>query len=257
MKKRTYMAAAAFSAVFLFTGLAPISVAAGGNPEGRDSQVKDMSYVESEILEESSKPDEWRTAFIDYIDKIHNNMQQDSSGGIYAVTELYKLVDINGDEIPELYVNTGSTAGGDYICAYLNGVLTDQYMWNYGFSYIEGQNLFRESGGHMDVYYDKIYCIKDGEFVLLYSGEYGAEDNTQVMTDSNGFPIYVYNWNGQAVSSESEYMELLNQVYDTRQAVSPFDGTTYDDENARYVGNELCDYDEIINAVMSYGEGVS
>lgn len=28
-----------------------------------------------------------------------------------------------------------------------------------GFSYLEGQNLFRDFGGHMDSFSDKIYCI--------------------------------------------------------------------------------------------------
>ena len=127
-------------------------------------------------------------------------------------------------------------------------------MWNYGFSYIEGENLFRDSGGHMDVYYDKIYGIQDGQFVLKASGEYGAEDNTSVKIDENGNPIYNYKWNNKEVASESEYMELLEQSYDIGRSVSPFDGTSYDDDAARYVGNGICDYNEIVEAVIAYGE---
>ena len=34
-------------------------------------------------------------------------------------------------------------------------------MYNYGFRYIEGANLFRDFGGHMDEYYDKIYTLEN------------------------------------------------------------------------------------------------
>lgn len=66
----------------------------------------------------------------------------------------YKLVNVNGDNIPELYINFGSTAGGDMLCSYFDNSVIYQPMWNYGFSYIEGENLFLDSGGHMDEYYD-------------------------------------------------------------------------------------------------------
>ena len=106
----------------------------------------------------------------------------------------------------------------------------------------------------MDVYYDKIYGIQDGQFVLKASGEYGAEDNTSVKMDENGNPIYKYKWNNKEVASESEYMELLEKSYDIERSVSPFDGTSYDDDAARYVGNGICDYNEIVETVIAYGE---
>lgn len=67
-------------------------------------------------------------------------------------------------------------------------------MDNYGFRYIEGANLFRDSGGHMDEYYDKIYTLENGNFVLLYSGEYGAKDNSKVEYGDDGMPVYQYFW---------------------------------------------------------------
>ena len=161
-----------------------------------------------------------------------------------------KLVNINNDEIPELYLNFGTTASGDVLCSYAEGTVIEQPMYNYGFSYIEGQNLFRDLGGHMDVYYDKIYTIQGGQFALLYSGDYGAEDNSNVQLDESGMPIYNYYWNGTQVSSQEEYMTLLNQVYNTEQAITPYDGAQYED--GRYVGNGLCDYNEIIEAINNY-----
>lgn len=106
----------------------------------------------------------------------------------------------------------------------------------------------------MDVYQDKIYSIENGQFVLLHEGNYGAVDNSHVQFDSGGNPIYHYYWDGTEVSSESEYMNLLNEVYNDQQAVTPFDGAEYDSETWRYVGNGLCDYEEIIEAINTYGD---
>ena len=66
----------------------------------------------------------------------------------------------------------------------------------------------------------------------------------------SGMPIYNYYWEGTQVSSQEEYMDLLNQVYNTEQAITPYDGAQY--EGGRYVGNGLCDYNEIIETINNY-----
>ena len=204
-----------------------------------------IQWVSQFMMEVSSN--EWKEAYINYVNE-HGNTY-DSFG---HAMEIYKLVNINNDRIPELYINFGSTAGGDVICTYYDGKVLEQPMWNYGFSYMEGQNIFRDAGGHMDVYHDKIYSIENGQFVLLHEGNYGAADNSHVQFDSDGYPIYDYYWDGTEVSSETEYMNLLNEVYNAQQAITPFDGAEYDSETWRYVGNGLCDYEEIIEAINTY-----
>ena len=210
-------------------------------PQGEDIyEVLNGQATAEESGDTQETPDvssEWKQAYIDYINS-------------HGQFEISKLVNINNDEIPELYINFGTTASGDVLCSYAEGTVIEQPMYNYGFSYIEGQNLFRDLGGHMDVYYDKIYTIQDGQFVLLYSGYYVAEDNSNVQLDESGMPIYNYYWNGTQVSSQEEYMTLLNQVYNTEQAITPYDGAQYED--GRYVGNGLCDYNEIIEAINNY-----
>ena len=47
-------------------------------------------------------------------------------------------------------------------------------MWVYGLTYMEGKNLFMESGGHMDLYWDIIYSIQNGKFVVTNKGDVGA-----------------------------------------------------------------------------------
>lgn len=202
-------------------------------------------WISQFMMEVSSN--EWKEAYINYVNE-HGNIY-DSFG---HTMEIYKLVNINNDSTPELYINFGSTASGDVICTYYDGKVVEQPMWSYGFSYMEGQNIFRDAGGHMDVYHDKIYSIENGQFVLLHEGNYGAADNSHVQFDSDGNPIYNYYWDGTEVSSETEYMNLLNEVYNAQQAITPFDGAEYDSETWRYVGNGLCDYEEIIEAINTY-----
>lgn len=202
-------------------------------PQGED--IDEVLNGEQSAEEVSSQS--WKQPYIDYING-HNQFLSS------------KLININGDDIPELYIDYGVTAYGSVICSYADGMLIEQYLYVAGLSYIEGENLFRDTGGHMDVYYDKIYTIQDGQFVLLYSGNYGAENNADRQLDESGRLIYNYYWNGSQVSSEEEYMNLLNQVYNTDMAVSPYDGAEYSD--GRYIGNGLCNYDEIIEAINSY-----
>lgn len=215
--------------------------------------LKKLEYTKSATVDNDDsetnkvKSEQWKKLYIDYIQK--NGKIKDSFN---HYIDIYKLVDINGDEIPELYINYGTTAGGDALCSYHNGKLIEQRMYNYGLSYMEGQNLFCDSGGHMDRYYDKIYSIKDDKFVLLYEGEYGAEDNSNLQRDENGYIIYSYKWNGKEVSSKSEYDKLLNDVYQKEQAKNPFTDAEYNRQSMRYEGNGLCDYYEIIEAINQY-----
>lgn len=97
-----------------------------------------------------------------------------------------------------------------------------------------------DSGGSMDFYWNEIYCIDNGKFVLLYEGKCGTLDNINVQYDSEGNPIYSYYWEGMPVSSREEYLNLLNEVFDTQKSVE-----SYED-------NSFCNYEEIIEAINKY-----
>lgn len=136
-------------------------------------------------------------------------------------SNIYQLININNDDVPELYVDYGSTAGGSKI-AYFNGnkVIT-QSLYVSGLTYLEKENLFRDSGGHMDEYCDVIYSIQDDNFTVIASGHYGAPDNSNVQLDSSGNPIYVYYWNDEQ-TTKAGYQEMLDKSFDTSKAISPF-----------------------------------
>ena len=218
------------------------------NPQGDGIAVEDDDAAsEQQVSKPETKPDkeEWKQAYISHIEQMGPNY--DSFGDS---TMTYKLVDIDGDAIPELYMNYGSTAAGEEICAYTKNGFVTQHMYDCGFSYIEGANLFRDNGGHMDGYYDKIYRLENGRFVLVSEGQYGAVDNSNVQYDENGFPIYQYFWQQEQVGSEAEYKGLLHSIFDETRAHYPLAEGEYRD--GRYRGNGLQDYDGIIAEIEAY-----
>ena len=185
----------------------------------------DINYLSKLINTENNS--DWKEAYTNYI-------IQDVDPYGY---EGYALIDINGDEIPELYILGNSTASGDIVCTYNNGNVIELYGWIYGTSYVKGENLLSISGGHMDVYFDYIYKIENGEFVQVHKGDYGAEDNSHVKFDEEGNPVYVYSWD-EKIINELQYNELLYLFY----------GKYY----PRYAHEEVCDREAIIDKIKNY-----
>ena len=189
----------------------------------------------------------WKQAYIDYINEYDKNI--DTVTGKYI--ESYKLVDINGDEIPELYINYGFTAAGDELCSYYDGKIIKQWMSISGFSYIEGQNIFCDSGGHMGSYHDKVYTMENGTFKLLCDGEYGEKRNPDIQRDENGHIIFFYKFNDVDVSHQ-EYKKSLENVYDKNKAYIIANNVTYNSANHRYEGDGIYYYDDIIEVINNY-----
>ncbi len=201
-------------------------------------------YGDTQLVEDTNKDNEgenedkdrkedntqsWKQAYIDYIDEIENEASSDV---------LFSLIQVNDDDIPELLIDYRSTAGGGEVATFDGMQVNTIHTYSYCVSYMPEKNLMCDSGGHMDEYYDYIYKIENGQFVKCYSGEYGAEDNSHVECDENGYPIYRYYWEGVEVEKD-EYDELLNAAFDTSNKVSPYD-------------NCVTGFDEIIEAIHAY-----
>lgn len=133
----------------------------------------------------------------------------------------YALINVDGDDIPEMVCNTGVEAGGCQVYTWHDGVIDMLQTSRLGYTYIEYGNLFNNCAGHMGAYYDMIYTIEDGMWTAVDSGYHIADLETGTET---------YTWNEQEVSQE-EYEELLRDVYDTDAAQTPEYYYTY---------NEIC-----------------
>ena len=156
--------------------------------------------------------DEWRHAYKESLVPLRSH----SDANYIRV----HLLNVDADDIPEMLVELPSNAEGARLFYYDGQQLQQQNLYSYSFSYIPGSGLFREAGGHMDVYYDTVYQIKNGSVQVIGRGEFGAEDNSDVQYDAAGSPIYVYNWGGRSVDKAS-YYDSLNVLFDTSREVKP------------------------------------
>ena len=172
--------------------------------------------------------DDWKKAYTDYIKNI-----VEKNSNIYEKGK-FIFVDIDSNDIPEIFYDSGSGYGGSGVIIY-NGNVKELHMGNSsGIRYIKGKNLFVYSGGHMDNYYDKLYCIDNGEFSLSDNGEYGMLDNSNIQSIGD----YEYYWNGIQVSKD-EYENSLNNAFDVKKAINPFDDTMYN-------------YEEFLEVIRNY-----
>lgn len=178
----------------------------------REKINEDILYHEKDNTNDIQQNGQWSTPYIDYIESIRSENWSE-----------YRLVYINDDDIPELYILGNSVAQGNRVCTIKNGRIQElDLVGDSGISYIEGENIFCDSGGWMDVYHDYVYQITDGDFILIGKGEYGAEDNANVKRDAQGRPIYQYFWNDRQVTVE-EYQQTLREVFPQEQAEAAYD----------------------------------
>ena len=190
-------------------------------PASDEPQTEAVSEEESDAAEldgeeaetsASKKSDDWKTAYVDYLEHVSDTEGQQG----------YTLIYLDNDDIPELVEVGKSEAAGVRIVNYSNGSVHVNGLNRLYFTYIEGKNLLCNSDGLMDSYYDYIYSIVDGELTLVAQGHYGAKDGTGLRFDKNGMPIYTYDWNGEDVS-EDEYNADFAQVYDSSAAIEGYD----------------------------------
>jgi hypothetical protein len=153
--------------------------------EVSEKEVEDS--VESNTTSNSSL--EWKGAYLDYLYKNGN--------AAYG----YSLDYIDGDDIPELVINTYIAAYGTYLCTYKDGNIIETPVGEY-LTYILQENSFCVSGGRMGCYHDVIYEIVDGIPQEVASGEY--IESEYVEYDEYGDPIfqYTYYWNEELVSQD-------------------------------------------------------
>ena len=168
----------------------------------------------------------WKDAYISWIENSNGNAT-------------YVLIDVNGDEIPELVRIGANMAEGETVITYANGEVQEVQIYRMGIKYVPGGNVIDNSSGSMGEYYDQIYKIEDGKWVQIADGKYGVEDNTLPPEyDEEGNLIYDYfEWNGNIVS-ESEYKNYVN--------------TTLGNDNVETVSEDGVSSTRIIELINEY-----
>lgn len=152
------------------------------------------------ILPKNNDLPEWKTAYLDFL--------KDKNGEYIS----FSLVYIDGDDIPELYMNGVSEATGDSISSYKNGKVIEQL-------------LNRTGGGRY---------IENGGQIFNYNGNFGYYQTHMYQLDNNGFNqtfnaylmehlgddkiTYEYSVEDKLVSKE-EYNTAINAVFDIDNSV--------------------------------------
>lgn len=187
----------------------------------------------------NSQSEAWKSAYKSYIERKGNSQAY------------YTLFNMDGDDIPELYIEGPSAADGSKIITYFNDEIRGVHTGRDGIQYIEGENRVLTGFGHMGSYDDNVIAFQDGTFVLLGKGEWG---------DDYGGAKSFYKWNGVSMSKE-EYKRHLYSVFDENRATVT---TTYPSDDGWYSfyhidfiqenrpRNVLCSYREIFNKISNY-----
>jgi hypothetical protein len=200
-------------------------------PQSNTSQTPSpTAQAQSNIA--SSKDQDTETAlrlYLSHINEVRNNEDWDDAYGSMS------LAYISDDDIPELIIDWPSAASGGQVLTVSNGELVSvQLSRGGGIAYIERENIFVHSNGHMDLYFTSVYTIRNGEFVRLHRGEvkddFSEDDYRQIM-----------NWDGEELS-DTEYQERLNAAFDFSRAAYSWDNASSAEEIV-----------QIINGLLGHG----
>ena len=169
--------------------------------ESSSTAESNLSEPESSALPESSSTpqnDQWKPVYISYIESLHSDEWQN-----------FKLINLDGDSIPELYIEGDTAASGSFICTFFNGKIVTENLRSGTTKYNEGGNRLYVRSGNMGLYFDTIYSIQNGAFMQLHNGQFELRDpygSSYEENDAN----YRYIWDGKEVV-KAEYDQKLNQ----------------------------------------------
>ncbi len=154
--------------------------------------------------------------------------------------EKFYLVDLDGDSIPELIVDSHVVAYGLELCTFDGVKVNNIHLRGLGsISYILGQNYVLNESGHFGIYQDDIYCVKDGNITCVATGIWSDTGEVQ------------RRWNDVEVS-EQVYNDNLKASFDTDSAIY-LSSVDVDDAGKIVVGHNVYTYSQILSVLT--GEG--
>lgn len=179
-----------------------------------DEVEPEVAEAEAPATEEAVEEGNWKQLYIEKLKEFADN----EDNGYYPSAG---LIFVDDDNIPELILLGADEASGNRVYTCGSGKLEELITSRLGFSYVERKNTFMNSDGHMGYYYDILYTIEDGAWVLKESGSY--EENYDNRNPETGYTEYTYYWDNNEVSAQ-QYRNNLERCYDSEDAVYiPYD----------------------------------
>ncbi len=160
---------------------------------------------------------EWAGTYLDMMGKV------EAADEVTDMT-VCRLMYINDDDIPELWIDYGYGYAGAEVCT-VNGDEVDEVWFNHGYAYyVERENSIYICQGHMGDYADDIYEINNGKYCHVAGGTY-VESEERNWDEA---PVLIYHWNDKEVT-EQEYEESLKKAFDdSREFDSDEDVLTFE-----------------------------
>lgn len=152
----------------------------------------------------------WQEAYADFILKNYSMISVSE-----YTTAPYSLIYVDDDDIPELYINTGYSVGGEFVVSFYDGNVRAMNRYRGGIKYTEYGGLLYSDWGHMGLYPFNIYMLEKGEFSEIGTGWY-----SEYYDDESEDIYWEYFWEGKEVT-EAEYEECINELIDTSQCIEP------------------------------------
>ena len=166
----------------------------------------------------------WQTAYLNYIESL---------GSEKTYCE-YRLVFVDSDSIPELFIHGSCEASGSRICSFKGGsVVTTHLRRLGGGSYIPKSGLVCNFNGNMGYYTMDIVRLTANGFTSLFSAD--QEDTYETVINENGEEeyitksrFYLYDGSGKIEVTENEFYNAADAIFDSNTAEALYhynDGT--------------------------------
>lgn len=158
----------------------------------------------------NDKSDEWKKAYINYI--LHGDGGNKSSGNYdepWDEYTYYQLIDVDGDEVPELLRTGGFVAQGEALLTYANGklIIIDSYVSSYFFEGNSGYLWRSERDRTNDIQYYRYFEFNEGKMTELKEA---AEIDPTAVREAK------YIWDGKVVTQEEFDKLRNNEIYSIR-----------------------------------------
>ena len=232
---------------------ASLLVGCGATQTVEKKPIPEEPVTEEAAAEEISSDDvdldePWRQAYLDFLntdEEIAPYVQGD-----YGFS--FTLIYLDDDDIPEMFIDTGVEAGGQYIVGYYDGEVVEEHFSRIGSQYIEKSGLVYTDTGHMDYYPVDITKYENGKFTVIGSGlYYVSEEDWEKMTTDENYPYTLtYEWEGETVTKE-QFDEEVNKLYDLNQSVTPDNFTTYKEFTYMLQTGKWTSYDHMYEFIVA------
>ncbi len=151
----------------------------------------------------------WKTAYLNYIKTLDPN-------GYTA----FRLVYVDGDNVPELFVSGSCEAAGSIVCTYNNGTVNSVHLNRLGgCSYVPKSGQIHNFNGNMGYYTATVFRLSNGKFTQLFNGLEIVD--IRETTGENGDPVYeeVSSYSiGDRDVTEEEFWNAQAAVFDFDRA---------------------------------------